>query len=43
LIADCLEKPSPKLRMRARAFALVSQAVALKPRLLSACDDDPRR
>lgn len=43
LIADCLEKPSPKLRMRAQAFALVSQAFALKPRLLSACGDGNRR
>ena len=37
LIADCLEKPSPKLRVRAQSFTLVSQAVALKPRILAAC------
>jgi hypothetical protein len=43
LIADCLEKPSPKLRMRAQAFALVSQAAALKPRLLKACGETARR
>jgi hypothetical protein len=37
LIADCLEKPSARLRSRAQAFALVSQAQSLKPRVLEAC------
>jgi hypothetical protein len=37
LIADCLEKPTPKLRVRAQSFALVSQAVALRSRILAAC------
>ena len=43
LIADCLEHPSPKLRVRAEAFVLVSQAVSLKPRVLSACSKPTRR
>jgi hypothetical protein len=37
LIADCLERPTPKLRVRAQAFALVSQASSLKPRIAAAC------
>lgn len=37
LIADCLEHPSAKLRTRARAFALVSEAVSVRPRILQAC------
>jgi hypothetical protein len=37
LIADCLERPTPKLRVRAEAFVLVSQASALKPRIVAAC------
>lgn len=37
LIADCLERPTPKLRLRAEAFVLVSQALSLKPRILAAC------
>jgi hypothetical protein len=37
LIADCLERPTPRLRMRAQAFVLVSQALSLKPRILAAC------
>jgi hypothetical protein len=37
LIADCLEHPTPKLRVRAQAFVLVSQASSLKPRILAAC------
>jgi len=37
LLADCLEHPSPKLRVRAEAFVLVSQAVTLRPRILAAC------
>ena len=37
LMADCLEHPTPKLRVRAQAFALVSQASSLKPRILAAC------
>jgi hypothetical protein len=37
LIADCLERPTPKLRVRAQAFVLVSQALSLKPRILAAC------
>lgn len=41
LIADCLEHPSDRLRVRARAFALVSEAQGIKPRLLATCD--PRR
>lgn len=39
LIADCLSDPTPQQRARARAFTLVSQAVALKPRILAACRD----
>ena len=38
LLADCLQHPTPKLRIRAQAFVLVSQALSLKPRILSACD-----
>jgi hypothetical protein len=37
LMADCLEHPTPKLRVRAQAFVLVSQALSLKPRILAAC------
>lgn len=37
LIADCLDHPTPSQRARAQAFTLVSQAVALKSRILSAC------
>jgi hypothetical protein len=37
LMADCLERPTPKLRVRAEAFVLVSQALSLKPRILAAC------
>ena len=37
LIVDCMEHPSPQLRVRAEAFARVSQAALLKPRLLAAC------
>jgi hypothetical protein len=37
LIADCLEHPTPKQRVRAEAFVLVSQALSLKPRILAAC------
>lgn len=37
LMADCLERPTPKLRVRAQAFVLVSQALSLKPRILAAC------
>ena len=37
LIADCLERPTPNLRVRAQAFVLVSQALSLKPRILAAC------
>jgi hypothetical protein len=37
LMADCLEQPSPKLRMRAEAFVMVSQAAFLKERILKAC------
>jgi hypothetical protein len=41
LIADCLERPNPRQRARAQAFAQVSQAVALKSRLLTACAARP--
>jgi hypothetical protein len=37
LIADCLEHPTPKLRVRAESFVLVSQALSLRPRILAAC------
>jgi hypothetical protein len=37
LIADCLERPTPNLRVRAQAFVLVSHALSLKPRILAAC------
>jgi hypothetical protein len=37
LIADCLERPNPRQSARAQAFAQVSQAAALKSRLLAAC------
>jgi hypothetical protein len=37
LMADCLERPTPKLRVRAEAFVLVSQALSLKPRIRAAC------
>jgi len=37
LIADCLEHPTTKLRVRAEAFVLVSQAVSLRPRITAAC------
>jgi hypothetical protein len=38
LMADCLEHPTAKQRVRAEAFVLVSQALSLKPRILAACD-----
>ena len=38
LMADCLERPTPKLRVRAEAFVLVSQALSLKSRILAACN-----
>jgi len=41
LIADCLERPTPKLRVRAESFALVSQALSLRPRILAACKLTP--
>ena len=37
LIADCLERPSPKLRARAESFLLVSEAAGLGPKLRAAC------
>jgi hypothetical protein len=37
LIADCLEHPTPKLRLRAEAFMRVSEALSLKPRITAAC------
>jgi hypothetical protein len=37
LIADCLERPSAKLRARAEAFLQVSEAASLKPRISAAC------
>lgn len=37
IIADCLERPTPQLRVRARAFAQVSEAASLKQRILKAC------
>jgi hypothetical protein len=37
IIADCLERPTSQLRSRAQAFAVVSEAQSLKPRILSAC------
>jgi len=37
LMADCLERPTPKLRVRAESFVLVSQALSLRPRILAAC------
>jgi len=40
-IADCLEHPSPSLRVRARAFAQVSDAVSLRARILQACSAAP--
>jgi hypothetical protein len=43
LIADCLEHPSAKLRVRAESFVLVSQASSLKPRILSACAKPTQR
>jgi hypothetical protein len=43
LMADCLERPTPKLRVRAQAFVLVSQALSLKPRILAACAGSPGR
>ena len=39
LIADCLEHPTAKLRVRAESFVLVSQALSLKPRILAACNN----
>ncbi len=39
LIADCLDDATPQQRARARAFASVSEAVALKQRLLAACEE----
>jgi hypothetical protein len=41
LIADCLERPTPKARVRAEAFVLVSQALSLKQRILAACGSRP--
>jgi hypothetical protein len=37
LMADCLEHPTARQRVRAEAFVLVSQALSLKPRILAAC------
>jgi hypothetical protein len=37
LIADCLERPTAQLRSRAQAFASVTEALGLKPQILSAC------
>lgn len=37
LLVDCLERPSAKLRARAEAFLLVSEASRLKPRISAAC------
>ena len=37
LIADCLEHPTQKLRVRAEAFLLVTEAASLKPRISAAC------
>jgi hypothetical protein len=37
LMADCLEHPTAKQRVRAEAFVLVTQALSLKPRILAAC------
>jgi hypothetical protein len=37
LIADCLERPNPRQTARARAFVQVSEASALKARILAAC------
>lgn len=37
LIADCLERPTAQLRVRAQAFVLVSQASSLRRRILEAC------
>ncbi len=43
LIADCLEHPTPKLRLRAEAFLLVTEAASLKPRIQAACSSQPHR
>lgn len=37
LLVDCLERPSAKLRARAEAFLLVSEARSLKARISAAC------
>lgn len=37
IIADCLERPSARLRARAGAFVQVSEARGLAPRIRSAC------
>ena len=42
LIADCLEHPTQKLRVRAEAFLLVTEAASLKPRILAACSSNRR-
>jgi len=42
LIADCLEHPTPKLRLRAQAFLSVSEALSLKPRIAAACGSKHR-
>ncbi len=43
LIADCLERPSPKLRARALAFAQVSRAESYKSRIRAACSGSTPR
>jgi hypothetical protein len=43
LIADCLEHPTPKLRVRAEAFLLVTEAASLKPRISAACSSKSLR
>ncbi len=42
LIADCLEHPTQKLRVRAEAFLRVTEAASLKPRILAACSSNRR-
>ncbi len=43
LIADCLEHPTQKLRVRAEAFLLVTEAASLKPRISAACSSKRHR
>ncbi len=43
MIADCLEHPTQKLRVRAAAFLRVTEAASLKPRISAACSSKPRR